>query len=606
MASPNKIPPAPKWDLETIFPGGSTSPQLLEYVDKTKAALDQARLSLDSLPKTLDDSSSSQWVGYILKLQALEDSIALVLSFAGCLTSQDVDDSKARGLYSQGQQFYSQYETLKTELQLLALGQSDDSWDKLVSCTELSPIKFYLNEMRDEARDKMPVELEALALELGVNGYHAWDNLYNKISGDLRADFEEDGKTTSISMGQLSAKLSDPNREVRARAFAKLSEGWESRADVTSMTLNSMAGFRLSLFGRRGWKSALHEPLHLARLKQESLDAMWSAIEAQVHKLHPYIDAKKKLLGIDKFSWWDQFAPCGKSDKLYSFEEAGKFVVDNDRSFSGEMADFIEMALQKRWVEAEDRPGKGGGGYCTRMGPVKQGRIFMTYAGTYENLLTLAHEFGHLYHGFVLQDRPRFATGYPMTLAETASIFNEMLVTDAAIEQCQAPDEKLMLIEQNLQGAYTMYCDIYCRYLFERSFYEERAKGVVERARMDELMLEAQDKAFGPMLDKSGRHPLFWASKLHFYISELGFYNFPYTFGFLFAGGVYDRARKEGKAFAPKYRALLMDTGSMTSEEVAMKHLGVDLTKPDFWNDAVTRSLGDVDEFVKLAGSVGK
>ena len=158
-----------------------------------------------------------------------------------------------------------------------------------------------------------------------------------------------------------------------------------------------------------------------------------------------------------------------------------------------------------------------------------------------------------------------------------------------------------MLIDQVLQTSFGMFCDLHCRYLFERAFYEERVKGVVETSRMNDLMIDAQKRAFGDLLDESGRHPLFWASKLHFYISDIGFYNFPYTFGLLFAGGVYDRAKKEGKSFAPKYRALLTDTGRMTTEECAQKHLGVDLTKPDFWNDAVSRSLADVDEFVKLA-----
>jgi pepF/M3 family oligoendopeptidase len=603
MAASNKIPPAPRWDLDCIFPGGSQSPQFQEFISNTKTDLDNARPMLNDLPKTLDDNSSGQWVEFILKLQDLEDRILMMSSFANCLTSQNVDDSKAHAIVAEGRLYYSEYEKLKTELQLLAMNQPDDAWEKLVSGDELKVIRFSLDEMRQLAKDKMPVEMESLALELGVNGYHVWEQMYDKMAGDLRADFEEDGKTTAVSMGQLATKMSNPNRAVRAQAFTKLSEAWQSRAELAAITLNSLAGFRLSLYGRRNWKSALHEPLLLARLKQESLDAMWSAIEAQVDKLKPYIQAKKKLLGIDKFSWWDQFAPCGKVDKLYSFEEAGRFVIDNDRSFSSEMADFIEMALDKRWVEAEDRPGKAGGGYCTRFGPFKQGRIFMTYAGTYENLLTLAHELGHLYHGYILKDLPRYATEYPMTLAETASIFNEMLVTDAAIEHCSDPQEKLMLIEQNLQGAYTMYCDIYCRYLFERSFYEERTKGVVEKDRLDELMIEAQKKTFGTMLDETGRHPLFWASKLHFYISDLGFYNFPYTFGLLFAGGVYDRARKEGKNFAPRYRALLADTGSMTTEQVATKHLGVDLTKPEFWNDAVTRSLVDVDEFVRLAES---
>jgi len=238
------------------------------------------------------------------------------------------------------------------------------------------------------------------------------------------------------------------------------------------------------------------------------------------------------------------------------------------------------------------------------MNSVKQSRIFMTYNGTFENLLTLAHELGHAYHQWVVREKPLFSQNYPMPLAETASIFSETLVVDAALEKVSDIQEKLMLLDQKLQAAYTMFCDIHCRFIFDKMFYSERAKGIVQKDRLKEMMLEAQKKAFGDLMDPDGFHDLFWCSKLHFYITDSPFYNFPYTFGYLFSGGVYDRARKEGSAFASKYRELLADTGCMQTEDLAQKHLGVDLTRKDFWVDAVNRSLSDVDTFVKLAGSV--
>lgn len=345
----------------------------------------------------------------------------------------------------------------------------------------------------------------------------------------------------------------------------------------------------------------MYEPLKLARMEQRTLDAMWSAVRKGAPKLKPYVEAKKKLLGIDKFSWYDQFAPCGTVDKLYAFDEAGDFVCENMARFSKHMAEFSRMALDKNWIEAEDRPGKRGGGFCTGLGPLKQSRIFMTYAGSYENLLTLAHELGHAYHSWVLNDKPVFATWYPMNLAETASTFAEALVTDAALAHANDPQEKLMLLEQKLQGGYTMFTDIHSRYLFDRSFYAKRKAGILNKEELSELMVQAQKEAFGELLDPSGYHPLFWCTKLHFYITDSPFYNFPYTFGFLFSAGVYSRAKHEGPSFAQKYRDLLADTGSMSTEDVARKHLGVDLSREEFWTEAVESVVSDVDEFVKLA-----
>ncbi len=595
---------APTWDLESIFPGGASSEQFAKHRKQVQSDLTATEALLKALPDTIDSSSVEKWEEFILAMQSVLADIEMVQAFAGCLTAQDVDDATANAIEGEGDQYVADWSKLLAGLEALAIKQTDQQWAILTERESIKGIDFVLNETRDFARSKMSLEKETLALDLSVSGYHAWSRLYDKMAGELRADFEEDGITKSLSMGQLATKLSSPDRDVRKRAFDAISSTWFERTDLASMTLNSIGGFRWSLYDARGWDSILSEPLHNARLSEPSLDAMWSVISKEVGRLKPYIEAKKKLLSIDKFSWWDEFAPCGKSDRLIAFDEAGKFIADNVGVFSEDMKQFVNMAIDKRWVEAEDRAGKAGGAFCTGLGKTYQSRVFMTYSGTFDSLLTLAHELGHAYHGWVIKDRPFLSQQYPMPLAETASIFAETLVTDAAMSQATDTQEKLMLLDQKLQAAYVFFCDLHCRFIFERSFYTERHKGIVATERLSELMIEAQKKAYGDLLDESGYHPLFWCTKLHFYITGAPFYNFPYTFGFLFSGGVYDRARKEGKAFANGYASLLADTGSMTCEDVAKKHLNLDLAGEQFWTDAVNRSLADVDEFVRLVDSV--
>jgi oligoendopeptidase F len=595
------IEPAPRWDLDSIFPGGSGSPQFEEFRSRVRDGLGAAERRLRKLPTTLTAGSAKQWTTFILQLQSLMEQIHHVRTFAGCLVAQDVADSRAHQIDSEGDLMLSRWQKLRTGFEALAVKQKDAAWKKLVTSPELIDIQFYLNRIRDNARRKMAPELESLVLDLSVDGYHAWNHIYDKMAGDLRADFEKDGQIRPLSMGQLATLMSNADREIRRLAFEKLTGAWKSRADLAAMMLNAQAGFRLSLYERRGWKSPLYEPLKMSRLRQESLDAMWHVVARETKRLAPYIEAKKKHLGIDKFRWYDEFAACGEAEKTYTFEEAGEFIAENVRSFSSDMADFYRSALDRRWVEAEDRAGKAGGGFCGYLPMAKQSRIFMTYAGTYENLCTLSHELGHAYHGYTLRDVPYFSRSYPMTLAETASIFSEMLVNDAALAAAPSPSEKLMLLDQILQQPYIFFTDLHSRYLFDRAFYEERRKGTVSRDRLDELMIDAQRRAYQGLLDESGYHPLFWCSKLHFFITDTPFYNFPYTFGYLFAGGVYARAREEGKSFAERYRALLRDTGRMTTEQAARKHLGVDLTKEEFWESAVDRSLSGIGTFVKLA-----
>lgn len=593
---------APRWEIDSIFPGGAKSPQFAEFRQNIAKEIAKLTKALEKLPKKLNDDSRTKWAKWILDLQKTYEELHLAGAFISCLTSQNVNDEEALRIDAEVDEMGSKWGMLKASLESWSVKQSNGEWKKLLDKKGVSDINFYLDEMRTKAKLKMPEEMEKLAIELGVNGYHAWNRLYDKMAGDLRVTIETDGQKKEISLGQNAPRMTDPNREVRRDAFKKMVDAWESRANLAAMALNSQAGFRLSIYKNRGWESPLFEPLLNARMKRETIDAMWDAVVKGRPKLAEYVNAKKKFMGTDKFCWYDQDAPLGKSVKSYTFDEAGDFIVEHIGSFSEEMGEFTRMALDKRWIEAEDRPGKGAGGWCSRVPIRKESRIFMTYTGSFSGLSTLAHELGHAYHGFVLKDNPPFATIYPMNLAETASIFNELRVTDAAFAAATDYDEKLMLSDQKLSSAMSFLSNIHARFIFDSRFYEERKKGVLTKDQLNEMMRQAQKEAFFGILDeKEGYHPLFWASKLHFFITGAPFYNYPYTFGYLFANGVYDRAIKEGKAFAKSYRALLADTGRMTTEEVAKKHLGVDLAKPEFWRDAVSRVLADVEPFVKLA-----
>lgn len=314
--SEQKIPPAPKWDLESIFPGGSESTEFKKFREALKSELAAAEKMIKNLPAKIDNSTLKSWVDFILKLQSTLDSLSTIFSYTGCLTSQDVADDKAQAIQGEADNYYADWSKLSTELEAKSLNQSDEQWQMLTDSPELKDIKFYLGEVRTIAKSKMTLEKESLALELAVNGYHAWNRLYDKMAGDLRGDFVEDGETKSLSMGQLAGKLSNSDRDIRKRAFEAIYNAWETRADLAGMALNAQGGFRLSIYKNRKWDSILKEPLTQSRLKEATLDAMWEVISEKTSQLKPYVDAKKKLLGIDKYCWFDQFAPCGNSETL--------------------------------------------------------------------------------------------------------------------------------------------------------------------------------------------------------------------------------------------------------------------------------------------------
>ncbi len=463
---------------------------------------------------------------------------------------------------------------------------------------ETAEIRYPLVERKLLAADKLPPEQEALVNDLAVDGYHGWGESYNTTVSKFRVPYEENGEVLQLSAGQAANRMHSPDRKVRQKLFRSWEEQWAEHADYCADALNHLGGFRLKLYERRGWEDIHKEPLAINRMTKETLDAMWGVIEGGKDIFVRYLERKAKLLGIPKLSWYDVDAPVGEGSLEFSYDEGAQLIVEQFRRFSPRMADFAERAFENRWIEAEDRPGKRPGGFCTSFPIAEETRIFMTYAGTASNVATLAHELGHGYHQHVMNDLPALAQEYAMNVAETASTFAEMVVADAAVKAASSEAERITLLEDKIQRSVAFYMNIHARFIFETNFYEERRRGLVGIERLNELMTAAQKQAFCEALEEY--HPHFWASKLHFYITEVPFYNFPYTFGYMFSTGLYAEALRRGAAFEDQYVALLRDTGRMTVEELARKHLGVDLTKPDFWQQALDLSVADVHEFLRL------
>lgn len=585
------------WDLDSIFAGGSESVELAQFLDNLIADLNHFDVS--GIPTPLANQHQTVWVKKIDLLFELGARLQQVGSFVGCIISADVKDEKGLQLYAQIDQLSAQLGNLWTELSAIFAEQDDQAWESLLAGTSLNTVAFKLNEQREQARLKMSPEMEALANDLATDGYHAWDRLYGIISGDEQVEF--DGKP--MSLGQLQNKYEDdPNRETRRQAFELYESSWKQIAKVCAQALNNQAGFRLALYKHRGWNSVLQEPLLDNRFSAETLETMWNVVEAKNGKLLDYFAAKAKLFGANQLSWYDVYAPVGATSKTFTFAEAADFTVNTIRRFNPDIADYCRMAIDNRWVESENRPGKRAGAFCTGFPLIRQSRIFMTFNGSFNGIRTLAHELGHGYHSWVMRDLPYGARRYTMSVAETASTFNESIVNDASLKTAADDQERLSLLASRLNDAAAFLMNIHARFIFETAFFEQRAKKSLSVDELNELMVASQKKAFKNGL--ADYHPLFWASKLHFYITGAPFYNFPYTFGYLFSNGVYAQALAEGSSFADKYVALLRDTGSMNTEDLARIHLGVNLTQPEFWENAVDRALADVDEFAELSNKL--
>jgi len=588
------------WSLEKIYPGGSGSEAFAKELDglardieaferALRGAVDGGPADADLLGRLTEAAQS-----ILARLREAE-------SFTACLTAADVADRKAAALDDRVKNLAAAFQAVLT-LYDRVLGETDEgTWNGWLT-SEGGPgaAAFYVAERRARAKEKLPPEQEALAGDLAVNGYHGWGELYNSIVG--RTVFhaaDETGEVKTWSAGQMQNLLCHGSREVRRAAFESWEAEWARQADLCADALNRIAGFRLKLYGRRGWNSVLKEPLDMNRMRPGTLEAMWAAVDESRPALIRYLRRKAELLGLERLDWHDVDAPIGAAARTVPYDEAAAFIADRFRQFSPDMAGLAERAFRERWIEAEDRAGKRPGGFCTSFPIAGETRIFMTYSGTASNVSTLAHELGHAYHQHVMNDLPAFAQEYAMNVAETASTFAEWIVSDSAVRAASDPAEKLALLDDQLQRAVAFFMNIRARFLFETRFYERRRDGLLSADELCALMKEAQREAYGDALGV--RHPHFWASKLHFYLTDVPFYNFPYTFGYLFSSAIYARAMAEGPAFADRYAALLRDTGSMTVEDLAWKHLGARLDDIAFWREAAAVPLKDIDAFLALA-----
>jgi oligoendopeptidase F len=471
---------------------------------------------------------------------------------------------------------------------------------------------------------RLPKDQELLAADLAVDAIHAWGRLYDRLSGELRIEVMEKGQIVRKSPGQVH--FDSKERNIRENNFFAADKAWRTIADTCADALNHISGFRLTKYRRLGLADHLVAPLRANRLRRETLDTLWRTITERKAMLLKYFDAKARLLGLDKLSWFDLQAPLpvGRTgspstpaltthpspvtthhsppDHL-SYDDACHHILRSFGQFSDELGRFAKTALDGRWIEVENRAGKRQGGFCTGFPTKQQSRIFMTFTNTPDSMSTLAHELGHAYHGFVLRDQPFLLRDYPMNLAETASTFAETVLNDRRLAAATSDDEKLSLLDQMLGDAVVFLMNIHARFIFEHNFHLERRDGELSAERFSELMRAAQKEAYLGGLADDGWYPGFWISKLHFYISGLPFYNFPYTFGYLLSQGVYALAAEAGKDFPAQYRKLLIATGCRETEDAVQSTLGYDLARPDFWNRSLDIIERRVERFCKLCAS---
>lgn len=461
---------------------------------------------------------------------------------------------------------------------------------------ELSEYRFFLEEELFYSKHQMGPELEELSGELNLSGGEAWSRLQETLSS-THTELWDDGEPKTIVA--LRALAFNPDRSVRQKAYRLELEAWKKLEIPLAYSLNGVKGGALTLQKRRRFEDSLTEAIHQSRITRPALDSLTESMTEALPDFRRYMKAKARLLGLDTLAFYDIFAPIGGETTVWRFDEARAFVVEQFSRFSTELSHFAERAFAGAWIDAEPRPGKVGGAYCISFPMAEESRILANFDGSFAAVSTIAHELGHAYHHEVLKKHSAIHRAYPMTLAETASIFCETIIYNAALEQASG-SERLIILETLLQDVTQVIVDILSRFIFESRLFEQRRNGELSPRRLCELMLEAQEATYGDALNRDERHPYMWAVKGHYYRPELGFYNFPYAFGQLFGLGLYAQYGKDPKGFPARYKSLLEGTGRKSAVELT-RDAGFDIEAPGFWQTGLATVRGFIDEFVELA-----
>lgn len=461
---------------------------------------------------------------------------------------------------------------------------------------ELKARAFALREAAEDAKHQLPEALEKPVLKMQLSGGEAFSQLRDKLDATLLVDY--DGK--QIPLSAVRALAYDGDADTRRRAYEAELASYKKIELPMSFCLNNLKAEGETMAALKGYKGVLDMALAHSRMDEKTLEAMWTAIREALPELREYFKAKGRLLGHENgLPFYDLFAPVGQSTRTYTVEEARALLLDLFGKFCPEMGEMMRTAFDEGWIDMYPREGKSGGAFCSGYYAKNISRVMTNFAGSASDVSTLAHELGHAFNNRMLHHKPIMMTETPMPLAETASTFNETLLISQLLKTA-TPEEELTLLDSCLTEQTQTMVDIYSRFLFEQKVVTAQADHALDVDELKETMLWAQEQSYGDGLDPEYRHPYMWACKSHYYSTGVHFYNFPYAFGGLFARGLYARYEKEGEAFVPVYCDLLSRFGSDTIANVTAS-VGIDVTTPDFWREAVESVLVQVRRFVELA-----
>ena len=606
----------PSWDLSIHFRDLS-DPKIAETIRRIKEkTLELSRLTEffaegvgGSFAPTDSRESAMETGARVEKCIALRDDATTMLhdlsTFASCSMSVDSSLDAAKKILSECDSLNAELAVALKPLNLWLIRLDNQQVEFLLQQEGLKNEEFAISHLRKLRDQALSLDQETMLEKLDVHGPKGFGRLYDDLTGAMQIHVQkgDEGPETVIGLAEAGNWMMSPDEKVRRATQEGINRAFKAQDLSFAAILNHITGWRQTELRLRSTKREQHflaPPLHRAHIGRETLDAMMDAVSANRHLGHKALKLQAQLLGKKVLDPWDLMAPCpvavDEKSLEIPFADGVQILEEAFGRLSPQMRDFVSMMVRNKWVDGSVGPKKMPGAYCTQFFGKREPRVYMTYSGTLSNLSTLAHELGHAMHFWLMRDLPLSQLSYPMTLAETASIFAEALCEDYLMERYRTEPQNLKaMLWASAADAAVFLLNIPARFSMEWQFHEVKRKSLLTPEELCRITDDAWSFWYGPSL--SSPQSMFWATKLHFSIPDLSFYNFPYTFGYLFSLSVFARREEFGSQFFERYTNLLRDTGRMTAEEVAKRHLGEDITKPKFWLSALKIVESRVNKF---------
>ena len=568
-----------RWDLSDLY-AAHDDPRIDLTIKDCHARAERFADRFRALMQDRETLTAGSLLQGLRELEIIYESLGRVGSYAGLLYAADTAKPEYQDLTQRVEQRSTEVRNLLLFFELEWLKFDDTIASRLMADPTLEAYRHYLISLR-RYRPHTLTELEEKVINDRDNtGRNAFGRLFSEITSSLTFAFEKPGEKADLNLSQILSLLHEPDRALRQSAMDTLYKGLSQHGQVLTFIYDTLIQDQLTMDRLRSYPDPMAQRHLFNEIDGAAVKTMMAVVEENYGLAHDYFRLKAKLLKLPRLALYDQYAPVGKEVKPFPYQQARQVILAAFDAFDPKFRQIAAEFFDKHWIDAEIRKGKRGGAFCASPSPQLHPYILCNYDDNLRDVMTVAHELGHGLHGCLSRKQSYFNYDTPLTTAETASVFGEMLVFDYLLEHQTDPEVQIALLAGKIEDIFATVFRQNVLTRFEEKAFAARTEKRLTPDALGTLWLEANGKYYGDAVEIPDGYRWGWSYIPHFIHSR--FYCYSYVFGQLLVLALYRMYKDEGKSFVPKYLALL-EAGGSDSPEALLRSLGVNIHKPEFW-----------------------